>query len=219
MERHFTIPIAIAAVAHSALIFSGGTPLPRTAGTTVHVIDLGDRPDPPTFEPEPIDSDDRVVERRPSNPPPIRQREFPDPNPGPAVIWQKMDPSRPGTAVPNPTIDRILPGWIEDVIDPGAGHGPVSAVLLDNRPAARFQPAPAYPRDRLSTGIEGRVTVTFSVDTSGRVYDAVVVSADDPAFGDEALRAVRKWRFEPGIKGNVPVAFRMSQTFEFTVSR
>lgn len=90
--------------------------------------------------------------------------------------------------------------------------------MLDNNPAARFQPAPGYPRDLRSLGEDGTATVSFSVDVNGNVFNASVMRASHSSFGEEAVRAVRRWRFEPGLKDGKRVAFRMVQTFTFSLS-
>ena len=58
--------------------------------------------------------------------------------------------------------------------------------------------APDYPRGAERRGIEGNVTVRYSVDADGQVTEAEVIAADpEGVFDRVALQAVRSWTFEP----------------------
>jgi protein TonB len=52
--------------------------------------------------------------------------------------------------------------------------------------------------------------VEFVVDESGNVLNPRVVSSSDRAFEENTLRAVAKWKFEPGRRDGRTVRFRMS---------
>ena len=58
----------------------------------------------------------------------------------------------------------------------------------------------------------------FVVDEAGRVLDPHVVRSNDPVFEAPTLRAVAKWRFEPGRKNGQVVRFRMSVPVAFAVN-
>ena len=107
----------------------------------------------------------------------------------------------------------------------GPGHwgvpglpSPVPAGLLDHTPRARVQPAPLYPAALRASGTEGRVVVEFTVDTQGRVTSATVLNSTQREFEDETIRAVMKWRFEPGRRNGRAVPFRMTVPLEFRLS-
>ncbi len=58
--------------------------------------------------------------------------------------------------------------------------------------------APEYPRAAERRGVEGSVTVLFTVAADGTVSAVEVVTATPPGVFDRAaLRAVESWRFEP----------------------
>ena len=61
--------------------------------------------------------------------------------------------------------------------------------------AISMQPA-RYPEEAEKTHVEGKVTLTITVDANGRVSDAKVVSGP-PELSQAAIDAVRLWRFEP----------------------
>jgi protein TonB len=105
---------------------------------------------------------------------------------------------------------------------PGVDFGrPAANVIdlsqLDRVPRARLQPAPEYPYELLRRGVEVTVVVEFLVDESGCVYNAAILRATAPGFEEAVLRAVEKWRFEPGCKNGRRVRFRMSVPVVFSV--
>ena len=79
---------------------------------------------------------------------------------------------------------------------------------------ARETAAPVYPRRAALAGIEGHVTLSFSVDRSGRAKEIRVVSATEPGwFEVSAIVALRAWRFDPGNAGE-----RYNQPFDFALT-
>jgi len=57
---------------------------------------------------------------------------------------------------------------------------------------------PRYPSELRRAGIAGGATIDLVVDADGKVTSAAVLHASCRDFGDEALCAVREWRFVPG---------------------
>jgi len=91
------------------------------------------------------------------------------------------------------------------------------ATSLDNTPRTRSQAAPAYPAAERTAGITGEVLVEFIVDESGRVLNPRVVRSSGVAFESPTLRAVMRWRFEPGKKDGRLVRFRMMVPVRFNL--
>jgi protein TonB len=57
---------------------------------------------------------------------------------------------------------------------------------------------PVYPYRAQQAGIEGSVTLRFSVDADGRVQDVEVVEAKPKRqFERAAIQAINKWRYQP----------------------
>lgn len=113
---------------------------------------------------------------------------------------------------------------------PGGGDGPgewtavppgnlVDVGALDRPPRARAQPAPDYPAALRRDAIEGEVVVEFEVDPQGRVVTARIVGGGHREFEQAALRAVLRWRFEPGRSGGRVVPFRMTVPISFSLTR
>jgi TonB family protein len=66
---------------------------------------------------------------------------------------------------------------------------------------------PAYTSAAMRAKLQGVVEVQAVVNADGSVGDVRIVRSLDDRFGldEEALKAVRMWRFRPGVKGGRPV--------------
>jgi protein TonB len=86
---------------------------------------------------------------------------------------------------------------------------------LDQLPRVTQQRAPEYPPELKKKKISGTVYVIFVVSKQGRVEQAKVQKSTNPAFDAPALKAVKRWSFEPGRKNGKPVQFRMRVPISF----
>ncbi|WP_438480599.1 TonB family protein [Oleiharenicola lentus] len=84
-------------------------------------------------------------------------------------------------------------------------------------PIARVQAAPQFPFEMSREGISGEVIVEFIIDKTGKVRTSRVVRASNPAFGPNALLAVNKWMFKPGLIDGKRVEVRANQLLEFNL--
>jgi protein TonB len=90
---------------------------------------------------------------------------------------------------------------------------------LDRVPRATVQPAPAYPATARREGVGGTVWIEFVVGPSGEVLRADAVRWTRRDFVDPAVRAVLRWRFEPGTIAGRRVSFRMAVPIEFNATQ
>jgi periplasmic protein TonB len=66
----------------------------------------------------------------------------------------------------------------------------------------RSTPRPTYPEDARQQGIEGTALLSVQVLADGRVGDVSVKTTSGSTILDEAaVRAVRRWTFEPARRG------------------
>jgi protein TonB len=76
---------------------------------------------------------------------------------------------------------------------------------------------PKYTPEAMRNKIEGSVGMEAVIERSGRIGEVRVVRSLDAEFGldEEAMRAVRRWQFEPGSKDGraVPVLVEIEMTF------
>ena len=73
---------------------------------------------------------------------------------------------------------------------------------------------PVYPMMATEKQIQGEVMLKVSVDESGSVEHAEVVSGD-PILASAALDALKKWKFEPFIKNGKPIKVVTNLPFDF----
>ena len=81
----------------------------------------------------------------------------------------------------------------------------LSAVASGQVPAPRKMKdvEPAYPRESLQDGDEGRVILELSVTTSGMVGQARLLGSHCTRLEQATLTAVRQWQYEPvRVNGN-----------------
>jgi|SRR5688572_4206616 len=93
-------------------------------------------------------------------------------------------------------------------------HG--GAVTL---PRPLKEPKPQYSADAMRARISGGVMVDAVVLPDGTVGNVDVVQSLDPQHGldDNAVEAVRQWRFEPGTRSGTPVPVLVSIELTFSL--
>lgn len=216
MNNRFTVPIAVAVAVHATLLFGFRKPSPVTkcpvtkSVSTVPAIEIRE-----IEEPKPIEEKEAGQKGSPEAyrqtlddvPRPLKPHDIPiesaPPEPPSIMVRSRIDPLPPGS-------ERGVEGGIRIDRD-----GIVSVSGLDNPPNARVRVSPDYPFGPRNEGLEGEVMVQFIVDERGFVVNPFVVSSTDRRFEESSLRAVSKWRFEPGKHGGRVVRFRMSVPLVF----
>lgn len=134
---------------------------------------------------------------------PQRQKPEQQPPPPEMNLAKNMNPSDAVGAIV-PDLDTGLE--LESATNIGAaGGGDRDAV-----PLVRVDPN--YPPRAKQQGIEGFVDLRFTITPVGTVSDVEVIRAKPPSIFDrEAVRAVRKWRYNPKVENGTPVS-RPNQT-------
>ncbi|MBW1885778.1 MAG: energy transducer TonB [Deltaproteobacteria bacterium] len=129
---------------------------------------------------------------------PKRQKPEQQPPPPEMNLAKNMNPSDAvGDIIPD--LDTGLE--LEDATNiDAAGGGDREAVPL-------FRVEPNYPPRAKQQGIEGYVDLRFTITPVGTTGD-VEVFRSKPAyiFDREAIRAVRKWRYNPKLENGVPIS-------------
>lgn len=141
---------------------------------------------------------------------PIPPKPEPLPEP-PAALSLSPMPTPPTPVLPSvqPSLDLVAdlspvqvaaPGVMAAPAPVAAGnpHGQLGGVGSSDilTPLQRIEPS--YPYRAQQAGIEGFVTLSFSVDAEGRVRDVTVVDAKPRRqFERAAIQAVSKWRYQP----------------------
>lgn len=75
-----------------------------------------------------------------------------------------------------------------------------------------------YPVSAKASGVEGFVLVKVLVAENGSVQDVQLVESEPKGFFEEsALRSIRQWRFDPGMKNGKTMALWSSQKIVFSL--
>lgn len=106
-------------------------------------------------------------------------------------------------------------------LGPGRGGGTGGGVYRPGNgvesPRLLRDAKPQYTADAMRAKIQGRVEIECVVELDGRCNRIRIVDSLDPVFGldEEAIKAVRQWRFEPGRRNGeeVPVIVNIELTF------
>jgi TonB family protein len=119
----------------------------------------------------------------------------------------------PTTVVPGPT--SILLGTT-----PGDSISATTILAeseVDELPTLISAGVLRYPTILQESGIDGSVTLTFVIDTEGRVEAGgiEILSATQAGFAPAAQQAVLTSRFRPARKHGVPVRVRVRQVITF----
>ena len=221
MIRQLIIPGIIAGALHGGLFLipSPPAPPPPPESGPVVVAVFPDLPKPPPIETEEERENRAQSNKGKPNLPPLP---FVSPTPMPPIdtggITEVFDPVMPPIDF-DPNVMSPGPGdWRPEGITTEGFRDVIDAINLDEKPRTLFQMAPEYPSAAKSGGITGTVTVVFRVDEKGYVHDAYVASSTDNVFNEPALRAVGRWRFEPGRLHGKRVAFKMSVPIAFNLN-
>ena len=75
----------------------------------------------------------------------------------------------------------------------------------DSEAVPHVRVPPEYPRQAERSGLEGWVTVEFTVSRTGTVKSPKVVDSTENIFRRPALEAIRNWKYEPMLVGDEPV--------------
>lgn len=76
---------------------------------------------------------------------------------------------------------------------------------------------PTYPREVMQKGIQGSVFMSVVVLASGDVGDVEISQSLDPDLDQEAVKAMKEWKFRPGMKDGEPVAVEVTVEMTFTL--
>ncbi len=145
----------------------------------------------------------------------LKKRKLPEKQKPPeAPPPPKMDLSR--SLEPGANVEAIMPVFSPDL---DLGGGPyLGEAPSDSDAIPLVRVNPLYPITAAERGIEGWVSVEFSISETGAVKDAKIVDSNPGSiFNRAALRAISKWKYKPKIVDGVPVerhGIKVKLTFE-----
>jgi TonB family protein len=120
-------------------------------------------------------------------------------------LSRNQPPQTEAPAAPTAPADDFLKGVARDT-DPGV-----------TEPKLLQEFRPNYTREAMKEKIQGMVEIDAVVGPDGKIARARVVKSLDKAYGldEEALKAVYRYRFEPGTLNGKPVPFLVTIVQEF----
>lgn len=149
--------------------------------------------------------------------------------PPPKVSAPKADkPKAPKPKLDVPRIDvplNITGGpYLGDFLSapkgPVAPAAKIAAPVMNNQVIPLVRIPPRYPRSASRRGLEGIVTVSFTITKDGQVRSPVVISAKPKnIFNSAALKAILKWKFKPMVVNNKSVERQATQEIEFKLAK
>lgn len=90
--------------------------------------------------------------------------------------------------------------------------------MVEDKPGYMKNPPPAYPQAALERGQQGLVILRVEIDPSGRAKQVSVQQGSGyRLLDDAALKAVRKWKFEPAKLGNMAVESKADVPIRFVL--
>ena len=82
-------------------------------------------------------------------------------------------------------------------------------------PRAIYSPGPHYSKKARKEKVQGTVVLWAIVDREGRAKVIRVSRSVGSGLDEEAIKAVSKWKFEPGTSGGVPVPVQINVEVNF----
>ena len=104
---------------------------------------------------------------------------------------------------------------VGDGFDGGYGRGTFTAGRGVTAPRAIYDPEPEYSEEARRVHFQGVVVLSIVVDHEGRARDIRVARSVGLGLDEKAIEAVKKWKFEPGVKDGHPVAVAVSVEVNF----
>ena len=164
------------------------------------------------------DTDAQLLERQRPEPPPETQTEpMPD---MPSFETDQPEPvDAPKLELEMPHIELGLKLDVKPSLD---GLKAPAMPTVDRNATPLVRVPPRYPRRAIRRGVEGAVTVEFTVNPDGTVKPGSikVIKADPKGVFEKAVkRSILRWRFKSRTQGGQPVSFRAQQTLEFKLEK
>ena len=178
--------------------------------------ELPQKPPPPDKPPPPPEAPTPVVK-------------VPPPPTAPPLRVPKIDMPLQVTGTPylgDFSADKPIPApAVAAVVKPQPKPAPrpkpaAPAVTSSNEVVAVYTTKPKYPRAASRRGLEGVVTVSFTITAAGTVINPRVVKATPKnTFNKAALKAIAKWKFKPRLENGKAVSRQATQEIVFKLAK
>jgi protein TonB len=126
-------------------------------------------------------------------------------------------------------IDRSISGFGDEIFEGGSGYGSDEPfIMVEVMPSFRggdinkfrdyIMKRTNYPQEAIDKKIQGRVFLTFIIETDGSISNVTIVRGIDPLIDSEAVKAVQSSpNWSPGLQRGQPVRVRFSMSLNFII--
>ncbi len=179
----------------------------------VEFIRMDKKPEPPKQKKEIDDLQPPPPEKEPP-PPEMAEPEIDK------TQTLKTDLALPKIDIPLSLSGSPYLGDFSNGANSGKSLGKPARPKIDLNVVPTLRVPPVYPLRALRSGIEGVVTVEFTIAVDGSVKDPVIVKASPPKVFDSAvLKAIKNWKYNPDIVNGKAVEKRARQDVKFKLQR
>ncbi len=127
---------------------------------------------------------------------------------GTVTALQNFDPATSEVKLPPPASESVTPG-------PEAGHVP--AQVMAGRRVSFVEPQ--YPAMAKLEHLSGTVVMAGRIGADGHIAALTPIASTNPMFVEEALKAVRQWRYTPYLLNGKPTEVDTTITVNFALFR
>ena len=129
-----------------------------------------------------------------------------------AFEMDNMESASPAASAEEPVQVAALPSEADTTPEPSPSG------IKEAIPLYRDNPPPRYPRIARRRGFEGTVVLEVLVNREGKVADyRIIQSCGHSVLDKAAMKSIRNWLFEPGMRGEkkvemwvkVPIRFQL----------
>jgi len=143
-----------------------------------------------------------------------------DGEPVPVQTEIKFDYTLQGAVITTNIVNHCLYDAFDNLGDYALSYRPANPDRLDRTPQRIGGEDPHYATAAQKDGIRGRVQVRFYIDEKGQVRLPAATNAEaNPYLLEQAVSAVRTWKFDPVTSGGRPVLVLAEQEFNFGDNR
>lgn len=133
----------------------------------------------------------------------------------PVQVELNFDYTAEGAVITSNITNHFLFDRFDNIMGGTLVYRPGKPTQLDRPPVRVSGTAPQYARAAAKDGLQGRVRVRFYIDEKGEVRQPAVASDAHPYLAEQAVNAVREWKFEPVTSHGQPVLVQAEQEFDF----